>query len=411
MIDPKQKYDEALAEFATPHNRWSGASKLTYWAAACGISTEEVIEAAHAVGVRSRDTDLRRGMVSAMTRVQSNAAKWGNHSTITGGNYTRPTNKPKSKPRTDAVRTLIEAGKAATTPLLLRLMSPTKFPFDNSEQTLRTMTEIQLSRMFDLDDLVRVRKSKTDNEKSRPNKNLKPLRDWLADLRRANLGEIVRVNPLSGEQGLTKDGRPSFDALACVAKFRHAVMEFDELPFDKQCQFWAGFIAHSPLAKRLICLVSSGGKSIHGVLRVDAPDAETFGKYRTLLVERFASDPDRQYRLDEQALNPLTGCRLAGICRADTGKTQELLFACLEARADLQPPSKESDTPPDNFKAHCNSCHSRGFCQSVFARTWQEKSSGGIGCNNPPMPRHNAGEDTPQVDTFTTPTTEQPNLL
>ena len=50
--------------------------------------------------------------------------------------------------------------------------------------------------------------------------------------------------------------------------------------------------------------------------------------FRSQIVERYAADPDKAYRLDVQALNPLTGCRLAGVMRKDTGKVQELLFAC-----------------------------------------------------------------------------------
>ena len=62
-------------------------------------------------------------------------------------------------------------------------------------------------------------------------------------------------------------------------------------------------------------------------MRVDAPDAETWARYRAQIVERYAADPDTRYRLDVQALNPLIGTRLAGAIRKDTGKIQELLFA------------------------------------------------------------------------------------
>ena len=102
------------------------------------------------------------------------------------------------------------------------------------------------------------------------------------------------------------------------------VFEFDEMPIADQCRFWAGFIRNGKLP--LVSLTYSGGKSIHGVVRVDAPDAETWTRYRAAIVERYAADPDRRFRLDAQALSPLTGCRLAGAVRQDTGKVQELLF-------------------------------------------------------------------------------------
>lgn len=100
----------------------------------------------------------------------------------------------------------------------------------------------------------------------------------------------------------------------------------DEMPIADQCRFWAGFIRRGKLP--LVTLSFSGGKSLHGVVRVNAPDAETWARYRAQIVERYAADPDKAYRLDVQALNPLTGCRLAGVMRKDTGKVQELLFAC-----------------------------------------------------------------------------------
>ena len=44
------------------------------------------------------------------------------------------------------------------------------------------------------------------------------------------------------------------------------------------------------------------------------------------ILNLFATDTDARYRLDPQALHPLTGTRLAGVTRASTGKVQELLW-------------------------------------------------------------------------------------
>ncbi len=92
--------------------------------------------------------------------------------------------------------------------------------------------------------------------------------DWLTRFERgAELPEHIIPNPLTGEQGLTKDGKPSYRADDCVAQFRFAVIEFDEMPRDQQIRFWVG------VKLPLVALLDSGGKSIHGWIRIDAADA------------------------------------------------------------------------------------------------------------------------------------------
>ena len=322
MIDTKVKFEQALAAFATPGNRWGGASPLTYWAAACGLTADEVIDAAHGVGVCSRDADIRRGMSTAAAKVQANAAA---HS-MGGGSVRRYVRAKPTAPKqpTDRVRRLIEAGRDIDTPEKLRELSPAEIYPGTSETARRIQTETHLQLLFGLADWVHVRRDKADNRHATPGANFRLMRDWLsvAD----ELGEIVRPNPFTGGQGVTSEGKPSFACLKTIAAFRHMVFEFDEMPLADQCRFWAGMIRRGALP--LVSLTHSGGKSVHGVVRVDASDAETWTRYRTAIVERYAADPDPRYRLDVQALSPLTGCRLAGAVRGDTGEVQELLFDC-----------------------------------------------------------------------------------
>ena len=79
--------------------------------------------------------------------------------------------------------------------------------------------------------------------------------------------EHIIPNPLTGEQGKTKDGKPSYRADVCVARFPFAVIEFDAMPREQQIQFWGG------VALPVIALIDSGGKSIHGWVRTNATDA------------------------------------------------------------------------------------------------------------------------------------------
>ena len=65
MINANLRYNQALAVFAVPGNRWQGVLALTYWAVASGRCTEDVLDAVHALGIHDRDGDIRRGMESA----------------------------------------------------------------------------------------------------------------------------------------------------------------------------------------------------------------------------------------------------------------------------------------------------------------------------------------------------------
>lgn len=324
MTDPRVKFEQALAAFAIPGNRWSGVSRLTYWGAVCGMGVDAVIESAHSVEVITRDADIRRGMVTAAAKVQAYAAKFGNRSS--GGSirryvHTKPT-APKQPP--DRVRRLIELGEDVATMEALRELSPAEIVPGTTETARRIQTETHLQLLFGRADVVNIRRDKADNAPAKPGVNLRPMSDWLFST--GVVGEIVRPNPFTGNQGVTGEGKPSFACKSAIAAFRHMVFEFDELPLADQCRFWAGVIRRGALP--LVSLTYSGGKSIHGVVRVDAPDAETWARYRAAIIERYVADPDNRYRLDAQALNALTGCRLAGAVRGDTGKAQELLYDC-----------------------------------------------------------------------------------
>ena len=144
-------------------------------------------------------------------------------------------------------------------------------------------------------------------------------------------GELVVPNPFTGNQGETADGRKSYIAQSCLAAFPHMILEFDDLPIDAQCQFWAGFIRESKLP--LVCLVHSGGKSIHGCVHVGAADALDWYAKRAQMVALFVSDPDAAFRADVQAMRPRTGMRLAGVKRESTGNVQRLAWLCGWKRA------------------------------------------------------------------------------
>ena len=315
MVDARRKYEDALAAFAQAGARWANKGALTYWGKASGLSADEIIADAHSAGVVNRDADIRRGWNDATPR--------GDSRHIIGALSRRHT-LPTPKPATDRVRHLIEAGMDITTTEALHELSPVGIRPGSSAIARRIQTETHLQLLFGRSELVHIRQDKDDWRKARIGLELRQMGDWL--FAQGDLGEIIRPNPFTGKTGTTSEGKPSLTCRETIAAYRHMVFEFDEMPLADQCRFWAGFIRRGTLP--LVSLTYSGAKSIHGVIRVDAPDSATWMRYRGLIVDRYACDHDPRYRLDEQAIHPLTGTRLAGSIRKNTGKVQELLFDC-----------------------------------------------------------------------------------
>lgn len=182
----------------------------------------------------------------------------------------------------------------------------------------------------------------------------------LADTIRAGLSDIpthVSLNPLTGREGRTKDGLPSFDCAATVAAFPFALLEFDGLPLADQCAVFAALIRKKP--GRVVSIVYSGGKSLHAVMLMPECDdrrmhtktrVEALREDRTEADDRkwaanmeklrsaFASSDNPAERIDlAPTMNPAIHTRLAGAYRADKSKRQTLLYLDAElARRELE---------------------------------------------------------------------------
>ena len=150
----------------------------------------------------------------------------------------------------------------------------------------------------------------------------------------APVPEHIIPNPLTGEPGPTKDGKPSFRADTCVARFRFAVLEFDQMPEplrdsgqpaatwprEAQCQFWAGVLAFDwPIAT----LIDSGGKSIHAWMTVDALDsAEWENKIENELFARWLMP----LGVDQACRNEARLSRMPGHFRTEKSRWQRILY-------------------------------------------------------------------------------------
>jgi hypothetical protein len=147
--------------------------------------------------------------------------------------------------------------------------------------------------------------------------DIRTVAEWVLSFERGHLPpEHIAPNPMSGKPGLTKDGKRSYRADSCVAAFRFAVIEFDAMPLDQQIQFWAG--VRLPVA----AVIHSGGKSVHGWVRIDAQDAAEW----ECGVEHELFDMLVPLGADSTCKNEARLSRMPGHFRAEKGQWQRLLY-------------------------------------------------------------------------------------
>ena len=128
--------------------------------------------------------------------------------------------------------------------------------------------------------------------------------------------EHIIPNPMTGEVGLTKEGKPSYRADTCVAQFKYAVVEFDEIPREQQIRFWAG------VKLPVVALLDSGGKSIHGWIRIDAKDAADWeGRVENKLFDILAA-----VGADKACKNEARLSRMPGHFRSEKGHWQRVIY-------------------------------------------------------------------------------------
>ena len=160
--------------------------------------------------------------------------------------------------------------------------------------------------------------------------------DW-----KPEAGAWIRFNPVDGDGVKNKN----------VTKFRFALVESDTLPVAEQERLYRRL--ELPIA----CLVHSGGKSLHAIVRVDA---ESYAEYRKRVDFLYDFLEKNGVSIDTQNRNPSRLSRMPGVTR--NGKRQYLAAVnigrkswaawmdFLEGAADELPPmvnlADDWDNPP-----------------------------------------------------------------
>lgn len=113
------------------------------------------------------------------------------------------------------------------------------------------------------------------------------------------VGAWIRINPLDGKG--FKDGN--------VVRYRHALVEADDGDLGTQL----GIIRE--MRAPVTCIVHSGGKSIHALVRVDA---ESYEEYRTRVDYLFKQAVRFGLKVDNGNRNPSRLSRIPGVMRGET---------------------------------------------------------------------------------------------
>jgi len=185
-------------------------------------------------------------------------------------------------------------------------------PADQLTRYLRTL--------FEPDDHVAfVMQSIADGEKRRPSKGVFHLtcEQLISELKKCRgdvgavlgdydpaVGAWICFNPMDGH------GRRDSN----VTEYRYALVESDEQDIDKQ----AAIIHEMELP--LAALVHSGKKSLHAIVRINAPD---FQEYRKRVNYLYAVCQKNGLIVDQQNRNPSRLSRIPGVVR--NGQKQYLL--------------------------------------------------------------------------------------
>ena len=122
--------------------------------------------------------------------------------------------------------------------------------------------------------------------------------DW-----KEEAGAWIRFNPVDGK-GVKNEN---------VTAFRYALVESDTLPIQEQDALYR------KLELPIAALVYSGGKSLHAIVHIDAPDADEYYKRVNILYDVLEKEG---VEIDKQNRNPSRLSRMPGVTR--NGKMQYL---------------------------------------------------------------------------------------
>jgi len=168
-------------------------------------------------------------------------------------------------------------------------------------------------------------------DKGEPGANILTRSQW-EDIFRKNgkVPPFIIQNPLTGKEGLTHDGKPSYRCDNTIATFKYCIAEHDTLSREDQIRFWSA--VKLPI-KAIIC---TGGKSLHAWL--DCSKLEkitTIEDWRREIKSKLYDQGLKALGFDSSCTNPSRLTRMPGHFRSEKGKFQRILWIAPEGRSVL----------------------------------------------------------------------------
>lgn len=323
-----RRYKERLADFARPGHGFeaTGATasspSLGWLGKAAGLTAEEIVEDAHALGRKDHDGDIRRSWETATLPpdLLGDEDRDGRRRPRSRAEAKEDTKRPGFVPR------MVRAGGGEADFDAVRSLSPYWYPRTANPLVAQTTA---FFRLYHPNDILHVATDADEGPtRARPVLNMRTAADWIYYIETGGTlpGSLIKPNPLTGELGATGEGKPSFGAKSCLASFPFLVVEFDEMPLAVQCAFWRGMLTSAGLGAKVAAIVCSGSKSIHGFMRLGCTALEEWEKERNALADLLCSACDSAFRADPAAMRAGQLARLPGVHRLKTGAMQELLY-------------------------------------------------------------------------------------
>ncbi len=233
------------------------------------------------------------------------AIKKASHSAVEYLGTSNPTtNIPRILP--DYLKQLINRGQG-TKEADLTAKSPIKIPDDYTTHSI-----LLLDNLYNTTDNVFI----GDKYGKLP----KTVKQWKETLSTQGAGTFPHItpNPLSGKQEQSYSGNLSYRCDACIAQFKYAVIEFDNLTRDEQLAFWVAI----PLP--IVTLIDTAGKSIHAWIKVSG--ITTLSDWNSLIKNKLYRQRLASLGVDMACSNASRLSRLPGHLRAEKQRFQQLLY-------------------------------------------------------------------------------------
>jgi hypothetical protein len=143
----------------------------------------------------------------------------------------------------------------------------------------------------------------------------------LNHLRAGHIGVWFLANPVTGKPAFNGERNQYFPngetwrTEASVTSWRYLVIESDKAPEH----LWLRMLVQLHLP--IVGIYTSGGKSVHALVRVDQPSKEAWDLYRDAIKSRLV-----ELGADPGSLTAVRLTRLPGCTRGETGQEQKLLY-------------------------------------------------------------------------------------